>query len=286
MKQTQAMWGKEQSEKACAQLFLTWYNNQNRTSYHLERAEKAFPGLEKKWEFVARQNKTDLEWKAIEVKGLVTPDIGSKRTFWKDILRKVTEAANCRIKGTFVMSSPPDLTLKSREKMELIDVITETIIRIAPSLKEDQPRDLAPEIANQFSHWPQNKSGLCELSIKKTSNKGCEVVLGAVSKSELFEIKAGKVIEQDLFKIIAKANDQLKLAKDKGAKETILLLDCDPIFEKHEELRNRLAALDKGTQTNIDLVYLIPKLSSENSYRDLCKGAIKEEIRVIEVYSK
>jgi hypothetical protein len=287
MKQTQGTWGKEQSEEACAQLFLVWYNNQNRTSYQLERpTENRFPKLKGKieWEFVACQDEKDPDWKAIEVKGLVTPNIDAKRKFWRDILRKVTEAMKCRIKGTFVMSSPPDLSVASKEKAELINVITETIVRIAPSLKENEQVDIGLEIAKQFCYWPQSKSEPRQLFIKKTSDAEYQVCLADTSVNGNFE----EAIEQvSLERIVKNANVQLGLAKCKGAKETILLLDCDPIFDRPEELRNHLATLEKDTVTNIDHIYLVPKLCSKDSYRALLKGkTIEEKIKVIELYSK
>jgi hypothetical protein len=287
MKQTLRNRRQALAEWACARVFLAWQYAQNKTGYYLKRPRCDKTRQEKIWDFVARRQKRAPCWIAIEHKGLVTPDIGSKLAFWKYVLCKVTAAMKCHTKGTFWISEPPDLSLNSKEKTELINVITESIVRIAPSLSKDQSTNLGPEIAKQFSHWPQTEFGPCELGIKRASSNGCEVRLDSVSVRGFFQEKARNVIEQDLCGMVERANDQLGLAKCKGAKETILLLDCDPIFEKPDELGRKIATLNKSTLANIDHVYLVPKLSSKDSYRALREGkVIGGEIRVTELPKK
>ena len=54
----------------------------------------------------------------------------------------------------------------------------------------------------------------------------------------------------------AKANEQLGMAKQIGAKETVLLLDCHLPY-RPEIIKQALANIDLNLLSNIDRVYLV-----------------------------
>ena len=112
---------KEEQEEACAWCFLRWYNGQHGTKYSLQRAEKAFLKLADgtRWEFVARQREGDIEWLAIEVKGLVIPEARRQFMDWSKFFERVTREMNCRLKGTFLAIGAPALLLNQKERLRL-----------------------------------------------------------------------------------------------------------------------------------------------------------------------
>jgi len=53
-----------------------------------------------------------------------------------------------------------------------------------------------------------------------------------------------------------RANEQLKLAKEKGARNTMFLLCCDPSVEE-SLIQNEVQKLDRHLISDIDYIYLV-----------------------------
>ena len=296
MKQTLRSRGKERAEEACARLFVAWCSKQSGLKYRLERPERVFPESSggQIWDFMARRDETDPEWKAIEIKELIIPKIYPKSKFWEDFSRDVTKDMRGKLRGTFQIVVPADLDIKvgqkGRHKFE--KALIETFEKRAPRLKLNKLVDIGQDILMKFADSPHQESDpLAEplqLHIMKTSDNGCEIKSSAAVMGPV-----PGAIEQALNGVFGgrkepRANEQLGLAKHKGAKETILLLDCNPLLhDKEQMVRDCLARLDADALSNIDHIYLVGKLCSKDSYQALFNGRpIKEEIKLIEVYSK
>jgi hypothetical protein len=104
-----------------------------------------------------------------------------------------------------------------------------------------------------------------ELFLLKTSDSGCLIELG-ISPANIFNVhREEEEAIQRLFKKVSKgvkANKQLGLAKQMGARETVLLLD-NHLPYRPDIINQALAHLDTELLSNVDKVYLV---SVSNKY--------------------
>lgn len=262
---------KEIQEEACARCFLEWYNQRRATQYSLERAEEAFPELAggTRWEFVARQTETDINWIALEVKRLDIP--GALRQFmdWDKFFRRVTWDLTGRLAGSFLGIGAPVLKLTQKQQLRLRRAVMQLMLDVAPGIKVNENLDLGPMILNQFPNWPiipishhlemqpqpHVVKNAHELWLRRTSDSGCSLEL-AMASPHMFDV--GRTPEQDVRPLLdqRRANEQLGVARKKGAKETILLLDCHHVWRPNV-IRQALAVTDSRLLSNMSSVYLV-----------------------------
>lgn len=263
----------EEAEGICVQRFLNWYNKQYKRNYTYERAENHFPKLKGglRWEFVAYERNNREEWIGIEIKELnTTREVSNWFEFWQGLCLELTKVLAAKgIQGKFKIIHPPVINLKPREHQKLLKAIIEVLINKESILNVDFT-DIGPDIADKFTNWPKQKSDLkeydkwgeycpSELLINKSPDSRCEV------RSPISPIIARDAIEQhketfsEAFKLKKGSiwpNEQLKLAKEKGARKTILLLACYP-FVYEDLIKNQVQNLDHHLISDIDYIYLV-----------------------------
>jgi len=264
---------KENKEEICVARFLNWYNKQHKRNYIYRRATDYFPDLKGKlnWDFVAYEDDNLAKWIGNEVKELPRlKEIPIQLEFWQRLCSKLTKDLSGKgIKGQFEISVPPVLDLTGKCQ-KFLEAFSRVLIDKQSGWQVGETKDIGPDIASKFSNWPTGKSDVDEydkwgedrprkLQIKKGSDSGCEV---RVVTSPLI---AGDVVEahkeafNEVFKIendAIRATKQLKLAKEKGARETILLLACNPFVEEGL-IKNEAQNLDRHSISDIDYIYLV-----------------------------
>ena len=262
--------GKEKEEEICVQRFLKWYNKQYKGNYTHERAENCFPELKGglRWEFVAYEHDNREEWIGIEIKELATTrEVSNWSEFWQGLCLELTQNLAVKVvQGRFDIIHPPVLILKPRERPKLLKAFLKVLTDKETILRTDFT-DIGPDIAKKFSNWPREEIRNfaeyniyhgeyrpCELLINKSPDLRCEVT------SPISPIRARDVVKQHKVTFneadIKHANKQLKLAKEKGARETILLFACYPFV--HEDLiKNEVQNLDSHLICDIDCIYLV-----------------------------
>lgn len=270
--------GQSAQERICAQRFLNWLSYQRGANYSLQRAEEAYPDLKGRlrWEFVARR-KGAAEWVAIEVKRILFPQLGSSlqldrlRSDWKKLCSQVDTEVQGQLEGVIGIDRPPALILDQRKRKQLVTMLAEVIIREASGLKTAQElRDVGPQIAERFPDWPRTKSTLEEYEhwgeyrpspvyLIRLPSQGCGVKLLAVGAGGGGDIK--EIHQAALEKVFnpvegVKANKQLGLAKARGAKCAVLLLDCFPVYFEGE-IREYLRGLDHDLISEIGRIYSV-----------------------------
>lgn len=264
----------EQTEEICVQRFLNWYNEQYNRSYVHQRAEGYFPELKGglRWEFVAYERDNRERWIGIEIKELATlKELHKQFDFWQGLCVELTQDLVGRgIEGEFDIL-PPSFRLIHKDRTKFRKAFVDVLID-KKSTKLNEVIDIGPDIAEKFANWPRERitsikeyykwgeSCPSELMITKSSDLGCEVssLTSPIVSGEVTE--ESKEVFDEVFMINKdgniQANEQLKLAKVKGAKETILLLAYK--FHINEELiRQRIQRLDCKLISDIDFVYVV-----------------------------
>jgi len=254
---------KETSEKNCVQRFLNWYNEQHKRNYTYQRATERFPALKGKlnWDFVAYAYETREEWIGIEVKELPhLKEVDIWFEFWRGLCSKLTRDLSGKgIQGEFGIIIPPVFELEPEERSNFREAFTAVLCQKALNMKIDEMIDIGPDIAAKFANWPKDKSNPSELQITKISDSGCEVE-SLTSPIRAFSVpEKHKEAFNKVFKLkndAIPANKQLKLAKEKGATQTILLLCCNA-FVKEGLIKNEAQNLDRHSISDIDYIYLV-----------------------------
>lgn len=260
----------EEAERICVQSFLNWYSKQHGRNYIHQRAEDCFPKLKGglRWEFVAYEPDNQETWIGIEIKELATTrEVSRWSEFWGKLCLELTQALAYKgIQGKFMIIHPPVVNLRPREYPKLLKAFLKVLTDKETILRTDFT-DIGPDIAKKFSNWPREEIRNfaeyniyhgeyrpCELLINKSPDLRCEVT------SPISPIRARDVVKQHKVTFneadIKHANKQLKLAKEKGARETILLFACYPFV--HEDLiKNEVQNLGSHTICDIDYIYLV-----------------------------
>lgn len=264
----------EQTEEICVQRFLNWYNEQHNRSYVHQRAENCFPELrgELRWEFVAYERDNREKWIGIEIKELATiRETHIQFEFWQGLCVELTQDLVGRgIEGEFDIL-PPSFRLIHKDRTKFRKAFVDVLID-KKSMKLNESIDIGPDIAEKFANWPRERitsmkeyykwgeSRPSELMITKSSDSGCEVS-SLTSPIIIYEVsEESKEVFDEVFKIDKdgnmQANEQLKLAKEKGTRNTILLLACK--FNIDEGLiGQRVKNLDRQFISDIDFIYLV-----------------------------
>jgi len=266
--------GKEVTEINGCQRFLGWYKKRHKRSYIPQKADIYFPDIKDSlnWDFVAYESDNPQDWIGIEVKELATmKDIPIQSEFWGDLcLELIQDLKGKGIEGKFGIL-PPDFNLKSRERARFRKAFIEVLRQKSINMKINETVNIGPDIADKFANWPREKiqnfneydkwgdDRPSEIQITKSANSGYElscltspIIGGGVPQShqeafnEVFKLENG----------VIKANRQLELAKKMGAKETILLLACNP-FVDEGLIKNWVQNLDRHRISDIDYIYLV-----------------------------
>ena len=263
---------KEIKEEICVQRFLNWYNKQYKRSYIHQRADTYFPDLKNKlnWDFVAYECDNPQEWIGIEVKELaIVRETSVRFKFWRDLCLELTKDLEGNgIHGEFGIL-PAVFNLKPEERLKFREAFIEVLYQKAPNMRANEIINIGPDIAAKFANWPRERSNSldeydkwgeyrpCELIITRSADSGCEVSL-LTSPITMYDVaEAHRKAFNEVFNSAGvKGNEQLKLAKEKGARETILLLACNSFVEEGL-IKNLAQNLDHHLISDIDYIYLV-----------------------------
>ena len=221
-------------------------------------------------------------WLALEVKALVIPRERKKLGDWTRFCTSVTKKLKLRgtLHGTFALITSPPWSFNQTQGTALVTAFVEALVEVAPDLEVGAGTNLGPRIAKLFPKWPQKRSASSprfdrnqgrmvydpeNLGISLLGHEGCSVEIGASgyagfeidtalieAVSGLFESKDGRD---------ARPNEQLGAARQKGASETVLLLDSH-IWWKPNLIARKLKSVDQTLLSNIDAVYLVTVANS------------------------
>ena len=265
----------EQAEEICVQRFLNWYSKQHKRNYIHQRAEDYFRELKGglRWEFVAYERDSPEEWIGIEVKELdIIREVSIWHNFWGDLCLELTQDLAVKgVRGKFKIIHPPVFIARGKERSKFREAFIKVLTDKESTLKADFT-DIGPDIADKFTNWPREKSRNrdeyrkwrdlrpAKLLINKSPYSGCEVI----SSISPIVARDGAEIHEKTFNEahIKHANKQLKLAKEKGAKKTILLFACKP-FIYEDLIKNLVQDLDRHLISDIDCIYLVDMGSEE-----------------------
>lgn len=264
--------GKEIGGKICVERFLNWYNKRHNSNFTYEKATDHFSDLKDRlnWDFVAYECDNPEGWIGIEVKELqFLRETSIRSTFWTRLCSDLTKHLQSKgIQGEFEISFPQDLYLPQNAHREFLEAISEVLIDNQTGWEVRETKDIGPDVWSKFRNWSIQRSDADEwdkwgrdrpskLEITEVSDSGCKVnvawVLGSgdVVKeeekafNEVFKPKNG-VIQPDR---------QLELAKEKGARKTILLLVG--IGVDAGLTRNSVQNLNYYLISHIDCIYLV-----------------------------
>ena len=260
--------GKEIEEEICVERFLNWYNKRHNRNYTYEKATDRFSDLkgESNWDFVAFERNNPEEWIGIEVKRLSAIwELRKRSEFWKSLCSELTKHLPSQgIQGEFEISIPPALNLQG-ERHRFLKAFRQVLIDEQSGWKVCETKDVGPDIWSKFPNWPTEKSEPfneynkwgtnrpCKLTIKKVSDSGCKVTvfIGPLIEGDVVEEekKAFNVVD------IKHANNQLKLAKESGARETILLLAGIGVDEGLT--KSFVQNVDRHLISDIGYIYLV-----------------------------
>lgn len=271
--QTTEQSNKEREEQACAACFFNWYNRRYKVYYSLRRAEEVFSQLSNitRWDFVATQHDRSNEWYAVEIKGLIRPQTKIGFVRWGEIFKGVTRELSGLLYGEFLVAETPSLQVSKSEKSKLRKVLSDVVLQKAKNMKKNESVNLGSEVLAQFPSWPftphlemQPQPHIVKipdrLLLYKTSDIGCLVEPGA-SPVDVFNVTEavkeaiGALFDHDKEGML-QANEQLGLARDYGAKKTVLLLDCHLLWRPNA-VRQIFASIDSSSMSNIDVIYLV-----------------------------
>lgn len=266
---------KAQDEEQCIKTFLNWHNRRFKTNLGYKRAEKEFPeiGNSTRWDFVIRRNKCP-PWYAAEIKRLIKPGAVIQLVQWNKLLRNITNSLGNQLQGEFLVYGVPSLKLERHKRTQLKRVLTGLVLQNAASLRNDEMVNLGPKILKLFEEWPSTPhlnpnppydiahrvNADSYFALHKISDTGCSLEL-AFAQSGVFLLDQAVVEALTLLfdnGEILKANTQLALAKQKGAKGTILLLDYDlPSWYPDDARQVLVDNLNSEQSSNMDAIYLV-----------------------------
>ena len=273
--------GKEIEEEICVERFLNWYNKLHSRHYTYEKATDLFSDLkdESNWDFVAFERDNPQEWLGIEEKAPPVIIETSKRSkFWKDLCSDLTKhLENKGIQGRFEISLPPVLNLIGK-RQKFLEAFNRVLIDKQSGWRVSETKDIGSDIWSKFPNWPTEKSEPfneydkwgrnrpSNLTIKKVSDSGCRVtvVIGPLIVGDVVE--EHKEAFDKVFKLnndVVQPDRQLKLAKEKGAAKTILLLAGIGVDEglTSDYVRNHL---DHDHISHIDCIYLVDMANKDS----------------------
>jgi len=264
---------KDYDEQTAARIFLRWLGGQQGDEWTFVRAEEKFPELEDhtRWEFVAYQADSD-EWIALEHNRLVIEAIEAEFGGWEKVVRQANEVLQSDLQGTYLLDDLPRYNFYQSQRNELVQALTEVVRQQANEVATGERCNIGSEIRNRFPEWPDDTreqpfvdlmNGQLvypphPLYIAKARDSGHKLrVAGYWSRVPVWgDHPLARAVQDALKKGKSNPNDQLGLARGKGATRTVLLLD-DRIDFDPQVAGRVLGSLDPSHLPNIDEVYLV-----------------------------
>jgi hypothetical protein len=265
----------ESDECQCIETFLNWHNKQLGTNLSYQRAENVYRDIaaSTRWDFIITQSDSS-KWHAAEIKRLIRPEAKIQLVRWNKFLMNIKNSLGNMLQGEFLIYGAPSLKLDKRKRTELQRLLAELIQRYSQSLRKDEMIDLGSYIIKQFPEWPSTPHLNMSLpphieyvvntdscfTLHKLSDIGCSLELGFAQSGACVLDQAVIEALTSLFDNgeIIKANTQLGLAKQKGAKGTILLLDFHlPSWYPNHVRRVLANNLNSENSSNTDVIYLV-----------------------------
>ena len=263
-------------EMTVARIYVDWAYGMEAGQWKLTRAEEMFPELGggRRWEFVAECSDNAEAWIGIEVKGLVYAPGERQHNDWMKLIKDVNRELAGKLPGQYHLYRLPKYNFNTRQRQLLVDYLALVIQQVASSLGIEDEQDIGPNIAELFADWPVDKRRQPQVDLKnarllypphelvilKTSIEG-ESVKGVSPVSGYW---GEPTLDQTISDILGKgsANDQLRLAKTKGASKTVLLFD-DQIDFDPEIVSRIIREVDPSQLSYIDEVHLVSTLSGQ-----------------------
>ena len=263
---------KDRAENACVKCFLDWYTHISGTAYSVKRTEHVFPELADitRWDFIATP-RGEREWCALEVKGLIRPQAKVGLVHWTKMFAAVTKQLLGLLQGEYLVVGTPSLWLNRNENRKLREILPRVVLTKAKNMNKGASVKLGADILTKFPNWPSRPNVEMrpqphlvkipdEIELFKISDRGLSIEPG-MSPVDIFDV-SGAVEESTnaLFdpakEGILKANEQLGLARVKGANMTILLLDCHLPWDP-DSVKQILDSKDHNYMSNIDEIFLL-----------------------------
>jgi len=258
----------KEEELACAQCFLQWYNQQHGTTYNEPlRADELFPELNSgNWDFIAiPKNNDDEQRLALEVKGVIRPNIRIQVRQWQIVFRQVSRNLQNTLNGTFHFSTdvklnPPEsekyrvLNINHAKQPQFVNVLTDIIGKAVVDMNQFDQIDLGPQILAAFPSWPvqyrRNSPVACPFCLMKSNNKGNSVHLLPI---DAFWEEAAIMEALENLDMAR----QLGLARSKGFQRTVLLLDLPSLFSWDPQTVRQWLIDTNFSAAYVSSVYLI-----------------------------
>lgn len=228
-------------EKTVADLYLTSLRVHTGTRWDLVRAEDKFPELSNgtRWEFVAHRADPNEEWLAVEVKSLVFGGGESQHGNWHKLVDGVNKRLEPKLPGKYWLADMPNWTFNQSQGKALVNCLEKTIQEAAQGMAAGEQKDVGPSVGACFNDWPQDRRRQPpsidperltlnypphSLILLKSSGDGSSLRIGL---STIVGYWAEPILSLAVHNLMVKgkANEQLGLAKSRGASKTVLLLD-------------------------------------------------------------
>jgi len=263
---------KDRAENACIRCFFDWYTRISGTVYSVERTEHVFPELADslRWDFIATP-RDEREWCALEVKSLIRPKAKVELVHWTKMFAAVTRQLSGLLQGEYLVVGTPSLWLNRNENRKLKKILPRIVLTKAKNMNKGSSVKLGAEILAKFPIWlsrldvemrpqPHLVKIPHEIELFKISDRGLSIEPG-MSPVDIFNVsgaleEATNALFDPAKEGILKANEQLGLARVKGAKKTILLLDCHLPWDPNS-VKRTLASKDHSYMSNIDEIFLV-----------------------------
>ena len=263
---------KDRAENACVKCFLDWYTHTSGTVYSVKRTEHVFPELadSTRWDFIATP-RGEREWCALEVKGLIRPKAKGELVHWTKIFTAVTKQLSGLLQGEYLVVGTPSLGLNRNENRKLREILPRVVLTKVRNMNLRATVKLGAEILAKFPNWPSRPHVEMkpqprlvkiphEIELFKISDRGLSIEPG-MSPVDIFDVsgavgEATNALFDPAKDGILKANEQLGLARVKGAKKTVLLLDCHLPWDLNS-VNQILGSKDHSYMSNIDEIFLL-----------------------------
>jgi len=183
----------------------------------------------------------------------------------------VTKQLSGLLQGEYLVVGTPSLWLNRNENRKLKKILPRVVLTKAKNMNNGASVKLGAEILAKFPIWPSRPHVEMrpqphlvkipdEIKLFKISDRGLSIEPGT-SPVDIFNVsgaleEATNALFDPAKEGILKANEQLGLARVKGAKKTILLLDCHLPWEPNS-VKRILASKDHSYMSNIDEIFLL-----------------------------
>ena len=257
------------SERGTARIALEGHNSAYSTGFLLRgRAEDVYPDLrgQQNWDWVCIDDSSGIEG-AIEVKRL-TKELPEKvHGYFRKVGRDVSSKVGDRLSGSFLLYvdilDPQHVKMDSEARQGLINGLANVVLEMAAKVSDDKPltsevRDNGPlsEVLPQGSCLDLHKIDPSGLKPEARRTNFLHINFGWASFGATERLSGHEFV--DLQKLVRNANDQLGVAKQRGIRETFLVLaelgysGADP-----NAVESTLHGLDPSEYCRMNHIYLV-----------------------------